>query len=749
MKKLSDISANIKGKVSAKPKTEKVKAEKIKPEKIKPEKVKTEKVKPEKIKPEKTNTKKTNTKKANTNAKMYGKGKVKNAKVSIGLQILLAFFIPVIFVILVGLQSYKSASEGLSRKFEESTSETLKMTVEYVGLGGEFISVEAMQYAFNENLQKYYLGLYKTDPIKMINAMNEGNSLITTTKMTNSFVNNIHIITRSGVSLLTTTSENSDGFYEELEKQFKEQYSTGRVPNWLDNHTLIDEKLSLNPEETLLSYVVQGNNNSCYVVIDMSRNKIQELMDALDLGDGSIVGMVTAGGKECLSGTEETALFTTLDCYAESMQSEETSGMIETEYNGESYLYLYSREAEGVFSICALVPTSTVTGQAATIKSVTITMVLLASIVAVIIGMGISIRMVGSMRKMMKSMKNVAGGDLTVSVREKGLDEFALLAGSMNNMVSNTKKLVLKVADAILRMDDSTKEVSKTSEVINEYSENITGAINEIHEGMNIQAENAQECLQKTDALSQEIQLISQRIDEIEHNVVDTGNKINAGMKIMQKLGDSAVQTSGMTTKVSDSITLLQEEFEQIKGFVDTINSISEETNLLSLNASIEAARAGEAGRGFAVVADQIRKLADGSAQAAAEIQKTVEMIRQQTDTSVDNANQAKEMVDQQTQAVEEVQVSFRSMQQDMNNVVGRMKEITQNTEQADQARVATLQAIENISAVIEETAAASAVVNETAEKLLSHVGMLRDTADVMDENMVSLKSGIQVFKTE
>lgn len=102
-----------------------------------------------------------------------------------------------------------------------------------------------------------------------------------------------------------------------------------------------------------------------------------------------------------------------------------------------------------------------------------------------------------------------------------------------------------------------------------------------------------------------------------------------------------------------------------------------------------------------------------------------------------------------QSQAVEEIQVALSGMQQYMSDVITQMKEITDNTQKADEERTATLQAIENISAVIEETAAAAAVVNETADKLLNHAGMLKNNADVMKGNMKNLETEISSFKTE
>ncbi len=716
---------------------------------MKPLKVKKEKI----VKEKKEKVEKVKKAQKQKVEKVKEKVKQDKAKFGIAAQILICFIIPVMFVIIVGVQAYQTAADGLNRKFMDSTNETLQMTVEYVELGCEFIAVEALQYAFNDNLGKYYLGLYKDEPIEQMSALNEANDMISTTKMSNSFVNDIHIITKSGMYFLTTStgtsSVNRDGFYNELRDAFKEEYPTGRVPNWIDTHPLIDERLKLKPEETIMSYVIQSNGNNAYVIVDMKNKKIQQVLNGIDFGEGSIVGLVTTSGKESLSGTEEKSFFADKDFYLDAVASEETEGQANVVVDGTKYIFLYSGSAKGTFNICALVPESIVIAQAIEIKNVTIIMVIIASIVAVLVGIFLSMKMGKSMKRMMKSMSEVAEGDLTIRVKDKGVDEFSLLAGSMNNMVSNTKGLVLKVANSTVKMEESTHAVTAASEVINDYSENITSAIGEIHEGMNIQAQNAQECLQKTDMLSEEIQLISQRVEDIEKLVNQTGDQINEGIKTMAILGTRANETTDMTEKVSESINVLQKEFEQIKGFVDTINSISEETNLLSLNASIEAARAGDAGRGFSVVADQIRKLADGSAQAAAEIQKTVEGIRTQTSTSVENANQAKAIVELQTQAVEEVKSSFQGMQRDMMQVVGQMKEIANNTEKADAGRAATLQAIENISAVIEETAAAAAVVNDTAEKLLSHVGELKDTADVLDENMKGLKAGIEVFKTE
>lgn len=687
--------------------------------------------------------------------KSPGKGKLNKGKVrfGIGKQIMVCFLVPIVFVVAVGIQAYRSAAQGMRSKYEQSTLEALKMTVEYVDLGSEFIASEGLKYAFNTNLTNYYMGLYKDDPISRRDVLDDANNNLRTAQVANAFINNIHVITKQGMTILTTKTGSStatpDGFYKEFVADMEAIYGEGQIPRWIDSHPLLDEKLNLVPEETLFSYSCQASSNTAYVVIDMRKQAVLDLLQKLNLGEGNIVGMVTAGGKECIANSSEQVLFTGLPCYAECAASEELEGIREITYQGADYLFLYSRNAEGNFIICALTPMSTVIKQAESIRVVTVVMVILACLAAVFVGILISSKMGRSMKKIMGSMSCVADGDLTVNVKNKGRDEFSLMTGSMNHMVVNTRSLVKKVADSTRLLGETTHSVTEAAGVINEYSENITGAIGEIHTGMNVQAENAQECLRKTDSLSDKIQLISNKVTEIEKLVQATGDRINEGIKTMSILGDRAGQTTVKTDKVGESIMLLQEQFGQIQSFVETINEISEETNLLSLNASIEAARAGESGRGFAVVADQIRKLAEGSAKASAEIQKTVNGIQGQAQISVDDAREAREMVELQTQAVKEIQVVFAGMQQDMSGVIGQMQEITESTEQADAERGATLQAIENISAVIEETAAAAAVVNDTAENLLNHAGLLKSHADVLDGNMKNLEEEIRSFKTE
>ena len=374
---------------------------------------------------------------------------------------------------------------------------------------------------------------------------------------------------------------------------------------------------------------------------------------------------------------------------------------------------------------------------------------ILASIIVSVIGIKIALQIQKNMNRISNKLGEVAQGNLTVAVEVKGKDEFRGLADSATNMIQNNKNLVQKVNAATKQLEVSADEVKEVSSVIQEYSTDITKAINEINDGMEKQSVHAQECVERTDSLSTEMQEVSRVVDHVEQLIHETEEMIAQGMDIVHNLGERAKATTEMTGKVGNSIQALREETEIINGFVGMITDISEQTNLLSLNASIEAARAGEAGKGFAVVAEEIRKLADDSAKAAGEIRANVTNITSQTVNSVECASQAESMVQLQTKAVEDVIQVFHEMNQRMDTLVDGLKEIVQSVDKADQERTDALEAVRNISAIIEETASSAEVVHDTAVRLQQNVDNLNQTADSLGENMDGLKGEIAVFKTE
>lgn len=677
---------------------------------------------------------------------------------SIRAKIFLCFLVPILFLILVGVFSYKKAAAGMYDTFRDSNEQTINMANQYLDVSNSFIEAEALKYAFQSDLGKYMIGLYETDAVQRKTVINSVGSSIRASQAGNDFISNIHIVTEEDVQMLSTKAGGTVmGIYKDYKNEMLGYSDNGKkIPEWVDYHNTLDDTLGLKQSDYIMAYQTTPQSGKGFIVIDVKASAIQQFLDSLDMGDGSIIGFVTQSGREIISeklpdGQESTRADGETVFYGQDFFNnlEEQQTTKEVSINGKSYLFFYSRMERTNAAVCALVPMEIVNGQADDIRNVTIAVVLIACVVAVLIGIIISTGIQKNMKRISGRLEEVAEGNLTTKVSVKGHDEFNNLAVVANHMINNNKKLVQKVSGATDTLESSAQEVRQASNVMKDYSVNIIQAIDEINDGITKQSEHAEECVRKTDTLSEEIQNVSSIAGQVEGLVSEAENMINHGMQMVQTLGERATKTTDVTIKVETSIEELKKESEIINEFVETITDISEQTNLLSLNASIEAARAGEAGRGFAVVAEEIRKLADHSAEAAGEIQNNVTHITDQTVNSVENAKQARDMVALQTEAVQEVVGVFDDMNQCMQKLFDALKEIVSSTEQADKEREDTLAAVKNISDIIAETAEGTKLVQSVAAKLQENVDTMNQTAQSLGDNMNDLKSEISVFKTE
>ena len=702
--------------------------------------------------------KKQRTKKALKRTKVQSMENKKGVLFSIRAKIFLCFLVPILFLILVGVFSYKKAAAGMYDTFRDSNEQTINMANQYLDVSNSFIEAEALKYAFQSDLGKYMIGLYETDAVQRKTVINSVGSSIRASQAGNDFISNIHIVTEEDVQMLSTKAGGTVmGIYKDYKNEMLGYSDNGKkIPEWVDYHNTLDDTLGLKQSDYIMAYQTTPQSGKGFIVIDVKASAIQQFLDSLDMGDGSIIGFVTQSGREIISeklpdGQESTRADGETVFYGQdffnNLEDQQTTK--EVSINGKSYLFFYSRMERTNAAVCALVPMEIVNGQADDIRNVTIAVVLIACVVAVLIGIIISTGIQKNMKRISGRLEEVAEGNLTTKVSVKGHDEFNNLAVVANHMINNNKKLVQKVSGATDTLESSAQEVRQASNVMKDYSVNIIQAIDEINDGITKQSEHAEECVRKTDTLSEEIQNVSSIAGQVEGLVSEAENMINHGMQMVQTLGERATKTTDVTIKVETSIEELKKESEIINEFVETITDISEQTNLLSLNASIEAARAGEAGRGFAVVAEEIRKLADHSAEAAGEIQNNVTHITDQTVNSVENAKQARDMVALQTEAVQEVVGVFDDMNQCMQKLFDALKEIVSSTEQADKEREDTLAAVKNISDIIAETAEGTKLVQRVAAKLQENVDTMNQTAQSLGDNMNDLKSEISVFKTE
>lgn len=686
---------------------------------------------------------------------------------SIRLQLAIGFIVPILFVISVGNFAYEKAKESLIGNYEEATLNSITMGSRYLDFGFSLVASDTLQLSLDSSLADYSYGSYVSDPAQGNIVYNKLQSTIQVKEASNAFVQSISIVPRNGGKLLSTKTSGGTPFFDEwaASEEGRAMMSGKSNFKWVGSHPFIDEKTGISQEDYALSYMGILTNKAAVVVMDISSKAVLDSLKNLNLGEGSVVAFVTADNRQvsyyqpaeaaeaetAAENSDESAAadlaFYEQDFYNNCVNAETESGSEYISYNGVDYLFMYGKAKVSGGMICALVPRSVVIQGAEQIREVTSLIVIAACIVVLLLAVGISINISAGISRITGKLKQVSGGDLTVQLHTGGHSEFSRLAANIAAVIQNTGELIRKVEGTLQKVQSSTQDVALVSDQIFESTENISVAVRDIDDGVSHQSNHVQNCAAMMEQLSDRIESITGSVAQAGEIADSTGKMIRTGQETMSELSEQSHSTTRITDEVQNNIVRLEQESSKISHFIDIINDIAKQTNLLSLNASIEAARAGEAGRGFSVVAGEIQKLAEESVNAAKEIDSVVELISRYTMEAVDAAGSARQIVDQQTDTVVKTQQMFEQMSEHTGRLLAKLNTIGEDVRQADEGRKVTMAAIDEISAVSVETAAASGVVNKTTQGQLDVTERLRVAADGLNRDMKELTEALSVFK--
>ncbi|WP_293134495.1 methyl-accepting chemotaxis protein [Moritella sp.] len=226
-------------------------------------------------------------------------------------------------------------------------------------------------------------------------------------------------------------------------------------------------------------------------------------------------------------------------------------------------------------------------------------------------------------------------GDLTVRLPVQGTDEIAHISKAFNIFVGNINEIISKVVETGLGIGHSATELRSQSQL-----------------GLS----RGQAQSERTLLVATSINEMIATINEISQNAAGAANSANganseteAGRKTLQDSSNTINNLGSEMNNMSSVITSLAGKTQSIGSILDVIRGVSEQTNLLALNAAIEAARAGEAGRGFAVVADEVRNLATKTAQSTDEIQNMINQLQHEAKNAVEAMESSRTLTEEGT----------------------------------------------------------------------------------------------------
>lgn len=415
--------------------------------------------------------------------------------------------------------------------------------------------------------------------------------------------------------------------------------------------------------------------------------------------------------------------------------------------NGQNMQIIVLQDVTTGWKLIGMINNNEISSTVNDIIRSTIISAIIAFIGAIVIAIIVTILFVKEINKIKVTMKSVAEGDLTKRINVKRKDEFGELETNFNEMVGNISTLIKNVdlkANTIVTSSDNISQIAKsTTHTINQVSD----AIQSVAVGATGQAESTANATKEVESLAGKLHKTKEFTDGINGMSADTQQLSNKGIEIVDELIQKAEKSKRNSQLSKEVVSEMVNSIEKINFISNAITQITDQTNLLSLNASIEAARAGESGRGFAVVADEIRKLAEQSQQSTDEIKKIVSEITAKSNVVEKTLDDSDQIIIDQNKSIEATRELFNNITNSINTLTDSIKNIGELNNKMDESRVEVVGRMENVAEISTETAAASEEVTASAQEVNATMQTLDQYTIELDDIAKELRDAIEKFK--
>ena len=410
---------------------------------------------------------------------------------------------------------------------------------------------------------------------------------------------------------------------------------------------------------SIVDSVLKGGQRIGVVGGDLSLQVIADSINALDFDGMGYAFLVSADGKVLVHPDKNLVMKNLKDIYPQDTPRISTE-LSEITADGKTRIVTFT-QIKGLSSVNWYIGLSVDKDKAYAMLSEFRTSALIATVIAVAITiflLGMLIRvLMQPLHVMTRAMQDIADGegDLTRRLTIQNQDEFGILGNAFNRFVE--------------RIHGSIREVSSATEHVNEVALRVVSASNSSMLNSDEQASRTNSVAAAINELGAAAQEIARNAAQASQQASDARNLAEDGQQVVDRSIQAMNQLSKMISASSTNIETLNSKTVNIGQILEVITSISQQTNLLALNAAIEAARAGEAGRGFAVVADEVRNLAHRTQESAQQVQTMIEELQvgaresvgtmsesqRHSQDSVEIANLAGERLNSVTQRIGEI----------------------------------------------------------------------------------------------
>ncbi len=339
-------------------------------------------------------------------------------------------------------------------------------------------------------------------------------------------------------------------------------------------------------------------------------------------------------------------------------------------------------------------------------------------------------------------------GNLAVDdIKIQSSDELGQLAVSFNQMKSNLRLVIERVAHAADQVMTSSQQLTASASHSTQAAGQIAVSISDMAQGAQMQLTTFTETTVAVQQMSVGIQQIANNATIVAGKSSQASETAIKGGESIEKAINQMAQIEKTVNTSAQVITKLGEQSKEIGQIVSTISGIAGQTNLLALNAAIEAARAGEQGRGFAVVAEEVRKLAEQSQEAAKKIAQLIGEIQGDTTEAVIAMTKGTNEVKIGADVVDVAGKSFQEIAQLILEVSTQIKDISSAIQQiADGSQVIVL-SVKEIDALSKKTSEETQTVSAATQEQSASMEEIASSSQILGEMAQNLQEVVNKFR--
>ena len=346
-------------------------------------------------------------------------------------------------------------------------------------------------------------------------------------------------------------------------------------------------------------------------------------------------------------------------------------------------------------------------------------------------------------------LKKLEDGELSFYINDQTFDR----TDEIGVIAESSAELRDKLTDVIQTTLDLSEEVTKSGENLAtsadtalHVADQVANAVEDISKGAVAQAENVESSLSNTTEMGESIDDITDSVKELSKAATEMLEDANNTVDAINELMIQNEQVMAAMSEIHSQIQATNDAVKNIADASSAITSISEQTNLLSLNASIEAARAGDYGRGFAVVASEIGSLAIQSKDAAVSINGIVDKLVEESQMSVDTIEKLNVAFNKQNAQLNNTKTDMDGVVNNVNSVDISTKTIADKVELLNKLKVSFNDIISELSAISQQNAASSQETTASMEELNTTFAMINEAASELKDLAVSLNDKMNYF---